>query len=95
MISPLAYRQVLLTATHEAVRQSAEGGQQVTREQARRHALEVRQAEEANEVHDVAEVSVLGLTERQRQRQGSKEQGPEDKDEPPAEDAEKHVDFLA
>jgi hypothetical protein len=94
MISPLAYRQVLQTATLEAVRQSAEGGQQVAREQARRHALELRQAEEADEVHDVAEVSVPGLTER-RERGGHGHGPSSDEEEAPAEDAEKHLDFLA
>jgi hypothetical protein len=94
MISPLAYRQVLLTATHEAVRQSAEGGQQVAREQARRQALEARQAEEADEVHDVSEVEVLGLNEQRRQGGGSRK-SKEGEEEPPAEDAENHLDFLA
>ncbi len=94
MISPLAYRQVLLTATHEAVRQSAEGGQQVAREQARRQALEARQAEEADEVHDVSKVEVLGLTEQRRQGGGS-QKSKEGEEEPSAEDAENHLDFLA
>jgi hypothetical protein len=93
MISPLAYRQVLQTATHEAVRQSAEGVAQVAREAARKHALELRQAEEADEVHDVAEVSVPDLPDR-RER-GQQEQGGEQREEAPAEDAEKHFDFLA
>lgn len=93
MISPLAYRQVLQTATHEAVRQSAEGAAQVAREEARRHALELRQAEEADEVHDVAEAAVADLLERRPRDRRERQDGPPD--EPPAEDAEKRLDVLA
>lgn len=93
MISPLTYRQVLQTATVEAVRYSAEGAQQVAREEARRQALELKQKEEADEVHDVAEVSVLALGE-DRQPKGGK-QPREGHEEASAEDAENHLDMMA
>ncbi len=95
MITPLTQRQVLQTAAMEAVRQALDGSQQVQREQARRHAVEVRQAEEADEVHDVAEVEALRLEERREQRRGHSEERPEDDPEEAAEPAEKHLDFLA
>lgn len=95
MITPLTQRQLLTTAAMEAVRQALEGSQQVQREMARRHAVEVRQAEEADEIHDVAEVEALRLEERKEQRRGHSDERPEEAEEEAAEPADKHLDFLA
>jgi hypothetical protein len=72
-----------------------EGGTMAQREVARRHALELRQAEEADEVHDVAKTEELRLEERREgRRQGHSEERPEEEGEA-AEPAEKHLDLLA
>lgn len=95
MITPLTQRQILTTASLEAVRQAVEGGLQSQREVARRHAMELRQAEEADEVHDVAKTEELRLEERrERRQQGHSEERPGEEDEA-AEPAEKHLDLLA
>ncbi|MBI3131724.1 MAG: hypothetical protein HYZ13_10395 [Acidobacteria bacterium] len=95
MITPLTQRQILTTATLEAVRLAHDGGALAQREVARRHALELRQAEEADEVHDVAKTEGLRLEERREgRRQGHSEERPEDEAEA-AEPAEKHLDLLA
>lgn len=95
MITPLTQRQILTTASMEAIRQAVDGGAQAQREVARRHALELRQAEEADEVHDVAKTEELRLEERREgRRKGHSEEHSEEEDEA-AEPAEKHLDLLA
>ena len=95
MITPLTQRQLLTTAAIESVRVAVEGSQQVQREMARRHAVEARQAEEADEIHDVAEVESLRLEERREQGRGHSDERPDEEPEEAAEPAEKHLDFLA
>lgn len=95
MISPLIQRQIHTIASLEAVRQAHEGGALAQQEVARRHALELRQAEAADEVHDVAKSEALRLEERKEgRRRGHSEERPEDESEA-AEPAEKHLDLLA
>lgn len=95
MISPLTQRQLLTTASLEAVRQAHEGSHQVQREEARRHALELRRSEEADEVHDVAKAEELRLEERREGRRGGHSEESGEPEDEAAEPAEKHLDLLA
>ncbi|HJV22223.1 MAG TPA: hypothetical protein VJ570_05990 [Holophagaceae bacterium] len=95
MITPLTQRQILTTASLEAVRQAVDGGIQAQREAARRHALEIRQAEEADEVHDVAKAEELRLEERREGRRQEHPEGQAENEGEAAEPAEKHLDLLA
>ncbi|HJV91391.1 MAG TPA: hypothetical protein VJ623_13865 [Holophagaceae bacterium] len=95
MITPLTQRQILTTASLEAVRQAVDGGMQAQREAARRHALELRQAEEADEVRDVAKAEELRLEERHEGRQQGHPEDRREEEGEAAEPAEKHLDLLA
>jgi hypothetical protein len=104
MISPLGQRQILQTAAVETARLALEGGFQVQREQARRHAFDAKLAEALVEVPDVAESDVLKLTEHDaRDPSGNQQHGTGASEEPsageaedtPADGARPHLDLLA
>lgn len=65
MISPLAQRQILQTASVEAARLAVDGQAQIQQEQARRQAFDAKLAEAMVDVADVEETDVLRLTERE------------------------------
>ena len=103
MISPLGQRQILQTAAVETVRLAMEGGIEVQRELARRQAFDAKLAEAILDVVDVAETDVLKLSEHEAKDKGKKQQHstgasedlPAEEEEPQAEGALPHLDFLA
>jgi len=104
MISPLTQRQILQTASVEAVRLSMEGGAQVQREQARKQAFDAKLADALLDVADVSELDKMNLAEQEAQeREARRRHGTGASEEPPveapedtsAEGAGPHLDLLA
>lgn len=103
MITPIGQRQILQTASAEAVRAAHEGGEQVQREIARRQVLDQRLAEDQGSVRQVASTDGLRLEENPQDRRRDqpeardREAGPDAGEEPGprAAPADSHLDFLA
>lgn len=103
MITPIGQRQILQTASAEAVRAAHEGGEHVQREIARRQILDQQLAEDQGAVHQVTSSENLRLEEDARERKRREREAKEGKPgepaagsgESPAEAAESHLDFLA
>lgn len=103
MITPIGQRQILQTASAEAVRAAQEGGEHVQREITRRQILDQRLAEDQGSVHQVTSSENLRLEKDARERQRREREGkegkpapaPEGETESSASAAESHLDFLA
>jgi hypothetical protein len=102
MISPLLNRQILQTASVEAVRLAAEGHALVQQEQARKQSFDAKLAEAMVDVANVEEADVLRLAEREgRGRQSGHGTGHPGEGEVPeqgldsADGAVSHLDLLA
>lgn len=103
MITPIGQRQILQTASAEAVRVAQEGGEQVQREIARRQILDHQLAQDQGAVHQVTSSENLRLEEDARERKRREREAREGKaaepadtgGDSPAAPAESHLDFLA